>query len=129
MVYLILGLSYYVIWFVLFVSLILTECYKLREVRDVNPIMYNRKWHFWKGLYQFCILLLFTYEVGWRFGLLSGVLYWILHDVFTNIIGLKMPWYYVGKTSFIDKIFKRPTFIFAFKILMLTVALIVLWKK
>lgn len=124
---LLIGLAYYPIWIVLFFSLIVTECYKLRETRDINPLKYNKLWHQWKGVYQLCILLLASYEIGWEGGLLAGVCYWILHDIFTNIIGLKMPWYYVGKTSAIDKFFNRPTYIFTVKVLLFITAIVTLF--
>lgn len=124
---LLIGLAYYPIWITLFCTLILTEGYKLREFRDVDPKKYNKLWHRTKGIYQLCILILFSYEAGWKFGLFSGVLYWILHDIFTNIVGLKMPWYYVGKSSDIDIFFSRPTYIFIAKILLFVTSITILF--
>jgi hypothetical protein len=82
--------------------------YQFAELYAVNSVESNeanKMWHLWKAVNQVSFLALgFIYE-GWKLGLLSLVLYWIVFDIGVNVIALKQKWNYVGRTSAIDKFF------------------------
>jgi hypothetical protein len=43
----------------------------------------------------------------WQVVITGAVLFWVIHDGLINVVGLKKPFFYVGKTAQIDKFFQQ----------------------
>jgi len=71
----------------------------------VEQVNLNQLWHILKGGYQLCFFGLVALQ-DFRLSLLGCVVFWIVHDIFTNL-GLCVKWNYLGTTAYLDRKFKK----------------------
>jgi len=71
----------------------------------VENVNLNKFWHYLKGGYQLCFFAIIALQ-NWQLGLLGCIVFWIVHDIFTNL-GLGVKWNYLGTTAFLDRVFWR----------------------
>jgi len=99
---------------------------RFREGQDVPFLPYNRLWYGFKGLYQACFITLVGYSSDVRYALLGSVLFWITHDIFTNL-GLGVKWNYLDTTALLDRIFRKWWIQFLVKLILLTISILLIW--
>ncbi len=66
-------------------------------------IIANKRWHFWKGVNQIVFFSIMCVSFGCINALLCAVLYWIAFDSSMNKFVLNQGFFYVGKTSWVDR--------------------------
>ena len=92
----------------------------------------NKKWHSWQAAVQlsfFSVVALVSYSIVGLFSALTYMaVFWILFDGILNVFGLGKPFFYVGKTAFIDRkfqSFKKPSLAIAITKFTLLIALLI----
>lgn len=80
----------------------------IENVAAEENVDYNRRWHQAQALQQGGAIVLLSFIAGTvTFAPLAAALFWVFHDGMVNKVGLKRPWFYVGKTAWIDRQFQR----------------------
>ncbi len=77
--------------------------------RDYNIVVrhkeYSKRWHFWKGFNNIIFFSLLWFAFSRHIAFINVAFYWIFFDGLLNKMVLNRPFFYIGQTAFIDKIF------------------------
>lgn len=69
---------------------------------------YNTNWHRAQAAQQAAVILAAAYLSGcWQVIPLGAALFWLIHDGIVNRLGLDRPFFFVGTTAWIDRMFQR----------------------
>jgi hypothetical protein len=68
---------------------------------------HNKGWHFWKGINHISVYGMLFLGFGFKWMMIFAVLFWALFDIFINVIVLKRPALYIGKTADTDLFIRK----------------------
>ena len=84
--------------------------FKERDLYSTQPqeaYAQNKKWHFWKGINHLSVYVLVWSLYGFWSMLLFATSFWFGFDILCNVIVLKRPAFYVGKTAQTDLFIRK----------------------
>lgn len=84
--------------------------FKERDLYATQPqeaYAQNKKWHFWKGINHLSVYVLVWSLYGFMSMLLFATSFWFGFDILCNVIVLKRPAFYVGKTAQTDLFIRK----------------------
>lgn len=93
------------IWFWLGAALVFAVTFVLHDQAVFQKNEAAR--HIWKGVLQGEFFALFGALAGFWLALAGAALYWIAFDIIYNLLVVKKPLLYVGRTAQIDMFFRR----------------------
>lgn len=84
--------------------------FKERDLYATQPqeaYAQNKKWHFWKGINHLSVYILVWSLHGFWSMILFATYFWFGFDILCNVIVLKRPAFYVGKTAQTDLFIRK----------------------
>jgi hypothetical protein len=69
--------------------------------------IHNKGWHNWKGVNHLTVYGFLFFGFGFKWMMIFAVLFWALFDIFINVIVLKRPALYIGKTAGTDLFIRK----------------------
>jgi len=101
-----------IVFLVHLISWVLYQKYQFKE-RDLYEIQpqeaytQNKKWHFWKGINHLSVYAVLWATFGFYAMFVFATCFWLGFDILINVIVLKRPAFYVGKTADTDKFLRK----------------------
>jgi hypothetical protein len=84
--------------------------FKERDLYEIKPqeaYEQNKKWHFWKGINHLSVYVLVWSLYGFLPMVFFATAFWFGFDILCNVIVLKRPAFYVGKTAQTDLFIRK----------------------
>jgi hypothetical protein len=101
-----------IVFLVHLISWVLYQKFQLKE-RDIYATQpqeayeQNKKWHFWKGINHLSVYAVLWGTFGFYAMFVFATCFWLGFDILINVIVLKRPAFYVGKTADTDKFLRK----------------------
>ena len=101
-----------IVFLVHLISWVLYQKFQFKE-RDLyatdshNAYEANKKWHFWKGINHLSVYAVLWATFGFYAMFVFATCFWLGFDILINVIVLKRPAFYVGKTADTDKFLRK----------------------
>ena len=101
-----------IVFLVHLISWVLYQKFQFKE-RDLystdshNAYEANKKWHFWKGINHLSVYAVLWATFSFYAMFVFATCFWLGFDILINVIVLKRPAFYVGKTADTDKFLRK----------------------
>jgi hypothetical protein len=79
----------------------------LYAIDSHNAYEHNKKWHIWKGINHLSVYAVLWGTFGFYAMFIFATCFWLGFDILINVIVLKRPAFYVGKTADTDKFLRK----------------------